>query len=608
MRFVVRPDCMLPSAWAALPRGPRTIDHPSGRPFVDGEWEDHEVATATARGVRVVLLGAFDTDGDALAEHCVRLSRGGGVEALASAVPGAYHLLISAGGRVRLQGTLSSRYQPVHRSLDRVTVAADNPAALATVNSLSQVSPERLAVRLVAPLPPWPLGEKPVWDDVNALPAGHHLELDRDGQARTRRHWNAPDAAAPMAEAAPEIARALRAAVRARLRAHPTIGADLSGGLDSTSLCFLMAAEEPDSLPTHRGSARNMLTFRWEVADPNNDDRQWAEFATTRLPDATHIVEGGSSAPAWFGRMAEPYDDLEAPQAWIRTRAQDEHKARLLAGRGVTAHLSGDGGDELFHATPTHLHALMRTNPLLALSHARRYRALYRWGRRATLAGLVRSRSFRDALLSTADTLHAPIGVAGGRPDFGWGAETRLPGWASDDAAAAVGDAVHDLADTTPLSGSAPQHLLLADARTAGEVTRQRSRLSEQMGLSLHAPFLDDHVIEAALAVRLADAVPVDRYKPGLTEAMRGIVPARLLERRTKHEFSADAYAGLRQNRGTLLGLCEDMRLEKLGLVDAAAFRAALTAPHLNAFSIIPLIPTLACENWLRSLPDGGQR
>ncbi|NJP65873.1 asparagine synthase-related protein [Streptomyces spiramenti] len=606
MRFVVRPDCLLPPAWTALPRGPRTIDHPSGRPFVSGTWEDHEVVSATARGVRIVLLGVFDTDSDALVEHCVRLDSGGSVDALTSSVAGAYHLLVSADGFVRVQGTLSSRCSVVHRTLDRVTVASDNPAALATGNDLSQVSPERLARRLVAPLPPWPLGQAPVWDGVHALPAGHHLGLDRAGHARTARHWTATEAAVPMSEAAPAVAGALRGAVRARLRAHRTISADLSGGLDSTSLCFLMAAEEPGCLTTETGAARRMMTFRWEVADPNNDDRQWAEFATTRLPGALHHVEGGDDAPSWFSRLAEPCDDLEAPHAWIRTRAQDMHKTRLLAEHGATAHVSGDGGDELFHATPTHLHALMRTNPLVALSHARRYRALYRWGRRATVTGLVRSRSFRDALLSTADTLRAPLGVATGRPDFGWGAETRMPGWASDDAVSAVRDAVSDLAGTAPLARSAPQHLLLADAQTAGEVTRQRSRLSERAGLSLHAPFLDDHVIEAALAVRLADTVPVDRYKPALTEAMRGIVPARVLQRRTKHEFSADAYAGLRRNRPALVSLCEDMRLEKLGLVDAAAFRAALTAPHLNAFSIIPLIPTLACENWLRSLPDGG--
>lgn len=110
-------------------------------------------------------------------------------------------------------------------------------------------------------------------------------------------------------------------------------------------------------------------------------------------------------------------------------------------------------------------------------------------------------------------------------------------------------------------------------------------------------------MIEAALSIRLEDCASPEQYKPALTAAMRGVVPDPILGRSTKAEYSAEAYAGLRQHREALLELCDDMRLARLGLVDGDAFRSALLGLHTSSLTMIPLISTLGCELWLRSLP-----
>ena len=85
--------------------------------------------------------------------------------------------------------------------------------------------------------------------------------------------------------------------------------------------------------------------------------------------------------------------------------------------------------------------------------------------------------------------------------------------------------------------------------------------------------------------------------------AMAGIVPARILGRATKSEYSAEAYDSLRRHRADLLGLCgDDMRLARLGLVDPAALRAVLEAPPPSSLTLMPLISTFACETWLRAV------
>ncbi|CAM5718928.1 hypothetical protein SCALM49S_07184 [Streptomyces californicus] len=68
------------------------------------------------------------------------------------------------------------------------------------------------------------------------------------------------------------------------------------------------------------------------------------------------------------------------------------------------------------------------------------------------------------------------------------------------------------------------------------------------IGLPVAAPFYDDRVLEATLAVRLPDRISPWRYKPLLVEAMRGVVPDALLARTTKDRMSSDEHQGLREH------------------------------------------------------------
>ena len=99
------------------------------------------------------------------------------------------------------------------------------------------------------------------------------------------------------------------------------------------------------------------------------------------------------------------------------------------------------------------------------------------------------------------------------------------------------------------------------------------------MGVTLAAPYYDDRVIEAGLAVRPQERITPWRYKPLIIEAMRGIVPGESLTRQTKANGSGDEDPGLRRHRAELLALWEDSRLGRLGLIDAAALHELCTRP-----------------------------
>jgi len=86
---------------------------------------------------------------------------------------------------------------------------------------------------------------------------------------------------------------------------------------------------------------------------------------------------------------------------------------------------------------------------------------------------------------------------------------------------------------------------------------------------------------------------------------VRGLVPATVLERSTKGEYSADAYAGMRRHRADLAAVCEDPIMARLGLVDPQALRSACLSMYPPNLPPHALEATLACEVWLRQARKG---
>jgi asparagine synthase (glutamine-hydrolysing) len=361
--------------------------------------------------------------------------------------------------------------------------------------------------------------------------------------------------------------------------------------MDSTSICFLASAD-----------VSRLLTLRMETEDPADDDRVWAARAAEVISGCEHLSIPREERPMWFAGLSEP-DDLEGPNPFVRTRSVVAATAAEVAARGATMHLTGHGGDELCYVTPQQLHDLFPAHPFQTLGHVRAGRAVKGWRTRAVIRRLLDRSSFASWLEASSRLLTAPRPKVRA-PRIGWGVDVRMPPWATPEAAATAADLMRRTAAARPepLSPSRTQHSTLQNARIAGTLVRRMNRATTLSGVPWHAPFLDDRVLEVALTTRYADWSNQDGYKPVLSMAMRGTVPDHILDRPTKAEFSAEAFAGLRRNRRDLLDLCDDMRLADLGFVDPDAFRSAVVGLHTSPRTVVPLDGTLACETWLRSV------
>ncbi|MFD0474578.1 asparagine synthase-related protein [Nonomuraea thailandensis] len=235
-----------------------------------------------------------------------------------------------------------------------------------------------------------------------------------------------------------------------------------------------------------------------------------------------------------------------------------------------------------------------------AWPHLREQRSRARWPLWASVRELADRRPYAAWLADQAQTLSAPLSRF--RPDFGWEHPLRLPDWTSG----AAKDAVRRQLVTCPAEPYSPlraQHLSLSSVRSIAASVDGAQIMTGRVGVPVHAPFLDDHVVAACLAVRLDQRAAPGVYKPLTRAAMRPVMPAECLERTTKGEFSADIYQGLRLHRDQLLTLLDGSLLVERGLADAAALRrTCLRTPAEGGPGVLALDVFIAAENWLRAL------
>src|SRR5436305_9840736 len=103
----------------------RRVDHPSGRPWLLGRWSDEHAVVGSADRIRVVLLGQVGLSSDELTAKLRDVRRIEQLDQLTAGMAGSFHLVATADGRVRVQGSLSEARRVFFTRVDGMTVAAD---------------------------------------------------------------------------------------------------------------------------------------------------------------------------------------------------------------------------------------------------------------------------------------------------------------------------------------------------------------------------------------------------------------------------------------------------------------------------------------------------
>ncbi|MFI6291487.1 asparagine synthase-related protein [Nonomuraea sp. NPDC050790] len=565
------------------------VPHPSGRPWLVGRWWPAQFAVVRSADAAVAVIGEH-----AMTPQSLRpgLRDVGG---LAARLTGSAHLIASARGEVRVQGTASGLRRVYWCVVNGLPVAGDRANVLAALTGTGP-DPVKLATRLLFPSVTWPLSWAPVWSGVEAVLPGHCLTLAPGRTPAQRRWWHPPDPAPSRAEGVAAFRNALIQAVELRARPGRTVVSHLSG-MDSSSVCSLAAR-----------AGAEVVALTAAQPDPMDDDVLWARRThaalTARGDRVIHEIITAEECPLVYQDMLTGHDDFDEPFQLQHNRSRLLCVNRRGQAYAPDVHLTGVGGDELSLMLPTWLPTLLRRHPLTGLRQLRAMAAKYRWPARQVIRTLAAGRDHAAWLRATA----AGLGTDGRgtkTPVLGWDSHPTMPQWATPEALDMVVAELRAAAERrTALAPSRGPHHNLVAVHAGSQAMSGFQQLAAQEGIVLSAPFLDDRVIEASLSVPAEGRHDPARYKPMLVDAMRGLVPAVTLTRTTKAETSASAVMGSRRHRDQIVGLAQDSLLAGLGLIDADAFLAACRGPIDVLTQHQRIEPTLACERWLRSVKE----
>ncbi len=439
-------------------------------------------------------------------------------------------------------------------------------------------------------------GDLTLFDGVRRVEPGHALTVAPGGAVRSWRHWQpryAPPERIRMPEAAGRVREAIAAAVARQSRGRRETAMLLSGGLDSTAVATVAAADAPAAAPRRAYSA--VFPGRPQVDEARLID---LAAAAAGLETTRAVVRGGSvlaGALPYLERWALP---PVSPNLffWLPL-------LRRAAADGTTVLLDGQGGDELFALSPFLLADRLRAGRALGAvrlmgrvpgaHHRPPWGAVREWMWRYALrgalpAGMHEALRRRRAGRHSADHLRPEVARAllETEEPHAW---KRLPGprwWA-----ATLDASAH---------GMGPQ--------LAYDHQRRREALA---GLQARHPLADADLVELVLSLPPELAFHPRHTRPVLREAVAGLLPDPVRLRRGKSSFDVvfhDALAG--PDLAALRALLGAPDAEVRAYARPRALAALAEGPPAEAQArqlwAIRAWRLATAELWLRGLSDPG--
>lgn len=564
-------------------------------------FTQHPPNVLTAEGASrcLVVLGQFSASARHLEVILDRHQSPSEVLKQVHALPGSFHIIYADTDTLRVQGPASGALETFfgQTRVNGDLWVSNSPAAIARQLS-AHPDLSMLAMSLLYPGLDYGLATHTYWKGVTRLPSANRL-IARNGVVTQETWWDPDLDLVPIDEGAGALAEALQSAVACRTSSKLPVTADLSGGLDSTSLCVLLSATGQEFRP-----------FVERTEDPNHDDYIWASDAAQAMGqpltilDQDHLpgpydgIVDSSGNPTWEGPA-----ELNAPYSIIRNRTRKARFADLVTdnGHNRSLHFSGFGADELFTVAPAHVVDVYEKKPFKAIRASRKLSFLRRWSSSQVRRALSQSGTYQAWVEREATLLDSPFNPH--LPTLDWGPQLRLPPWATAEATRLTREHLTSVQpEATPQHPTRSLHIAIGGQRLGGIRLAPLSRLFANKGLQLTMPYMDDAVLEASLRVRRSDSPPGEAYKPLLVNAMKQVQDNPVLGRSTKGEFSKSVEMGILKNLDGLNRLFSNSYLQEAGLLDAQAFKKSLNNPfrpqnETGAFEL-----TIAAEIWLREV------
>ena len=424
-----------------------------------------------------------------------------------------------------------------------------------------------------------------VYVGVHALPAASLAKVER-GAVRIQRYWSPADVEVQPAwsereaEAIDTCRALLLESTRIRLAGGQETWAQLSGGLDSSSVVSLAGwLADQGNVPR---SLAGTVTYV-DRQGTQTDEREYSDavvrrYGLTNVP----IVD----PPMWYDETYPPVAP-DQPGLDFHVQPREQRLCRAVRAAGGRVLLTGYGGDEVFAsnflwcadsiAEGRGMRALREIAHLAAARRVSFWELAYRNGLIPLLPGAIRAQLIHDD-----------------SPPGSWLDPLAVRRYGSGRRAAVLRRSMGRL-------GRKHQYAIVNGVQTLQGVVHG-GILSD--ALELRHPLLYRPLVEFALSLPHQVRAKPHARRWILRQAMRGVLPDKVRARVGKPDTSDVLVWSLENSRARLGGLLEQPLLADMGLIDPPKLRAAFDGTRVAEANTlarhIALFPTLAIEAWLQ--------
>jgi len=418
---------------------------------------------------------------------------------------------------------------------------------------------------------------------IHSVPASS-LVLIRAGKYTVRKYWDFDPGKRIRHRTDAEYEEHFRAvfweAVRRRLRSDRPILAELSGGMDSSSIVCMA-----DSIIA-RGSAEtprlDTISY-YDDSEPNWNERPYFTKVEEKRGRTGCHIDVGNQDLLKFELDSDHFAATPGSGA-DRPKEASRQLMACMSSQGNRVVLSGIGGDEVMGGVPA------PTPELEDLLARARFRTL---AHQLKLWALNKRKPWFYLLFEAARGFFPPAFV--GVPKH-----LRPAPWLHRNFIRQNRVALRGYQSKVDLLGSLPS--LQDNVSTLDGLRRQLvcSVLSSDLPYEKRYPYLDRGLLEFMYAIPREQVVRPGHRRSLMRRALVGIVPDEILQRKRKAYASRAAMLAISAEWDALVRRADHMRIASLGIVDPKSFSEVLqNAREGQRVPIVTLARTLCVESWL---------
>jgi len=373
-----------------------------------------------------------------------------------------------------------------------------------------------------------------------------------------------------------------RESVRRRLRSDSPVLAELSGGMDSSSIvCMADAIVAQGSVAT---PGLDTLSY-FNDSEPNWNERPYFSKVEEKRGRIGFHIDLGSQDPSPL--QIERNQFQAAPGSGDRRNKAATERSHCIRAGAHRVVLSGIGGDEVTGGVPT-------PTPELADLIARvRLRTL---ARQLRVWALAKRKPWFHLLLEAVSQFLPPLLIP--VPN-----RRKPPSWLQPQFARRYRFALAAYAGRLKVFGPLPS--FQESVSTLSALRRQLTciGLPSDPPYEKRYPYLDRDLLEFLCAIPREQIVRPGQRRSLMRRALVGIVPSEILDRRRKAYVSRAPFSALARERACFDELSINMIASSLGIVSAPCFAQIVQrAREGQEVPIVTLMRTIELEIWLREM------